>query len=211
MTAISETTMNDVLAPYGIRVDGDLRAKILSYMSLLDKWNRKVSLTTVEDPISVLRFHFGESFFAASELPILDGRLADVGTGAGFPGIPLKMIRPNLQVTLIESNLKKCAFLSEVVRNLDLAGIDVLRSRMEDLRHPAGTFDSITARAVGRAQGLLLFADRFLSSSGRVVLWLGNADASIVASTSANWAWSPPKRIPFSEKRVLLVGERLQL
>ena len=209
MPPISKLAMKDILGGYGILADEELCVKILAYMSLLEIWNRRISLTKITDPASVLKFHFGESFFAASALSIVDGRLADVGTGAGFPGIPLKMICPELQVTLIESNLKKCAFLAEVIRNLNLDGVRIVKTRMENLVSSEGVFDFVSARAIGQAQELLRFADCFLSPSGKIILWLGDADASLISSKFTHWRWYPSIRIPFSDLRSLLVGERL--
>src|SRR5207244_13631657 len=108
---------------------------IRKYMDLLLLWNHKVSLTSIVDPGEILARHFGESMFAAAKFSILKGRLADVGSGAGFPGLALKIIRPELHVTLIEANAKKSAFLAEVVRDLGLIGVDVLRAS-HDAVHP---------------------------------------------------------------------------
>src|SRR5579863_1760181 len=120
------------LEPYGVALGGNLRAdKITAYISLLLRWNKAISLTTVTDPGEILRFHFGESLFASSFLDLKNGRLADVGSGAGFPGLPLAMANQSLNVTLIESNAKKAAFLSEVTRSLELQDVTVARSRME--------------------------------------------------------------------------------
>ena len=91
---------------------------------------RRFSLTTVTDPLEIIRFHFGESLFAAKSLPITKGRLADVGSGAGFPGLPIRMISPNVDLLLIEPNLKKVAFLAEVIRSLDLNRTEVFRGRI---------------------------------------------------------------------------------
>src|SRR3989441_8532941 len=93
--------------------------------------------------------------FAAAKFSILKGRLADVGSGAGFPGLALKIIRPELHVTLIEANAKKSAFLAEVVRDLGLNEVDVVRARYEDLPLGAIQADFIAARAVGDLQQLL--------------------------------------------------------
>ena len=96
----------------------ELCERIRTYISLLLRWNQSISLTTVTNSDEILRFHFGESLFAASAFSLENGRLADVGSGAGFPGLPLAMLLPDLNVTLIESNAKKFTFLSEVVREL---------------------------------------------------------------------------------------------
>ena len=140
-----------------------LVAGIQSYIGLLLQWNRSISLTTVTDPEDVVRFHFGESLFAASCVPITDGRLADVGSGAGFPGLPLKMLIPSLDLTLIESNAKKAAFLAEAVRRLGLDGVHIFRGRMEEFQDgldliSSTSFDVITARAFGQFDSLLAWS-----------------------------------------------------
>src|SRR5579862_3510821 len=104
------------LRPYGVPESSALSEKIRIYIDLLLKWNRKIALTAVTDPVDILKFHFGESLFAISTGVCGKSRLADVGTGAGFPGLVLAMADSNLDVSLIESNLKKCAFLSEAIR-----------------------------------------------------------------------------------------------
>src|SRR5271155_1161393 len=113
---LSASQIEKALAPYGLRVSPGLSASIRGYIAILLRWNSKISLTTVVEPLEILKFHFGESFFAAAAVPITHSRLADVGSGAGFPGLPLAMLIPQLEVVLIESNLKKATFLSEGIR-----------------------------------------------------------------------------------------------
>jgi 16S rRNA (guanine527-N7)-methyltransferase len=100
-----------LLRGYGAATSPELTVKFNAYIELLLKWNRKIALTTVTDPEEIVKFHFGESLFATSHYNLENSRLADVGTGAGFPGLALALAIPTLSVTLIESNLKKCAFL----------------------------------------------------------------------------------------------------
>lgn len=195
----------NVLRQYGVSGDIALFHKIRAYISTLLLWNRKISLTTITDPIEILRFHFGESMFAAPIVPIRDGRLADVGTGAGFPGIPLRLLLPSLDLTLIESNSRKCAFLSEIARKLALDHVTVLRSRMEDIAPRPDRFEFITARALGRHRDLLAWANGNLTRKGKVVLWLGEEDVDNI-STELGWIWSPPVLVPGSKKRYLLAG-----
>ena len=104
---------------------------VREYVSLLLMWNQSISLTTVTDPDEIISRHFGESMFAAKLISVENCRLADVGTGAGFPGLPLKILSPTLDLVLIESNKKKYAFLSEVVRSLGLKSVEVLPERFE--------------------------------------------------------------------------------
>ena len=205
MDIISNSQVENTLRPYGVALEPGVVDKIRSYMPLLLKWNRTISLTTVTDPVEILKFHFGESIFAASQVDFGESRLADVGSGAGFPGIPLAMTVPSLDVTLIESNSKKCAFLSEVVRELRLPNVKVLRERMENVDSDPRHFDFIAARALGHHNELLSWAKKNVSASGKVVLWLG-AEDSRELSRKTDWSWQAPKLIPGSDRRYLLVG-----
>src|SRR5277367_1381735 len=112
---------------YGINASHDLCEKIREYIAILLKWNQKIALTTVTNPNEILRFHFGESLFAVSAARIQQSRLADVGSGAGFPGLAVRLILESGKFVLIESNARKATFLSEVVRELGLDGVDVHR------------------------------------------------------------------------------------
>ena len=204
MDDISDDNIKSVLQEYGVVADQALCWNIRTYTSLLLRWNRRVALTAVTDPMKILRFHFGESLFAASAVPIEDGRLADIGSGAGFPGLPLRMMRSDLKVVLIEPNSKKATFLSEIIRQLDLDHVSVFRGRMEDIRAEEPVFDLVTARAVGRHRDLLVWSRAHLRD-GKLVLWLGEEDASIISRLSG-WTWTSPLRIPGSIGRYILVG-----
>ncbi len=193
------------LEPYGIRPSPAQAEAIQRYVALLLQWNQKVSLTSLRDPAEILQRHFGECMFAASAVPISSGRLADVGSGAGLPGLALKIACPALDVVLIESNLKKSTFLSEVVRLLKLDGVEVVRSRMEDLSVHPGFASFVSARAVGNFDRILRWARKALFEEGQVLLWLGAADAEEV-SLRHGWRWKGPIEIPRSHRRVLLIG-----
>jgi len=205
MNQISNEVIIKALEPYHFFASAEFCEKIRTYASLLLRWNRSISLTTVTEPLEILKIHFGESLFAISEAPITNGRLADVGSGAGFPGMALAIANFSLSVTLIESNAKKCAFLSEVARALELSNVTVIRSRMEDVSKEAGQFDFITARALGQYEDLLNWALKRLSSGGKVVLWLGEPDAEQL-SRNPQWKWDAIHRIPKSNRKCLLVG-----
>src|SRR3984893_2089932 len=152
MEALPDGDIERALAPYGVLPCGELGQKIRTYISLLLRWNQRMSLTAITDPIEVLRFHFGERLFAASAVPLRDGRLADLGAGAGFPGLPLRLARPGLDLLMVESNAKRATFLSEIVRKLDLDRVEVFRGRMENMAIEGPAFDFVTARA-GRRDG----------------------------------------------------------
>lgn len=208
MTSPSNLQIEKALNFYRVAPDSELCDRIRIYISLLLKWNRSISLTTVTNPDEILRFHFGESFFAVPTLSIENGRLADVGSGAGFPGIPLAMLVPGLSVTLIESNAKKFAFLSEVARELGLANVLEVRARMEDFERTGSPFDFVTARALGQFEDLLGWCKKQLSVSGRLVLWLGQADVAKI-SAEPSWKWTAAISIPGSERRFMLSGSPL--
>jgi 16S rRNA (guanine527-N7)-methyltransferase len=168
-------------------------------------WNKKMSLTSITDVSEIVRFHFGESMFGASAMKIANGRLADVGSGAGFPGIPIRMICPDLRVTLIESSTKKAAFLCEVIRQLDL-GIEVFKGRSENLPVSESGFDFVTSRAVGHMDRLVEWSERHLSEGGRVIFWSTEEEDRRRNHRGSDWKWAPPIKIPDSIERVLLTG-----
>lgn len=178
---------------------------IAKYLDLLKRWNQTVPLTSIEDDAEMVARHFGESIFVGSLLPIRRGRLADVGSGAGVPGFPLKIVFPELQVTLIESNIKKCAFLREVQTVLGLNDVEVVRSRYEDFPAAPATFDFVSARALGGYKRLLQWSKAVLRPQGRVILSLGTEDSTLLSRTKG-WHWDLPVSIPESRRRVALIG-----
>src|SRR3981081_2110761 len=160
------------LAPFRVQLTPGQIAKIQEYIRLLLKWNQSVSLTSVVDPVEILVRHFGESMFICSLIPVEKCRLADIGSGAGFPGLALKIACPELRLTLIESNKKKCAFLSEVVRGLELENVGVMPIRFEEARVAPDFAELVTARAVGGFPDILRWAKAVLARRGHGILWL---------------------------------------
>ena len=205
---ISNRQICDALSPYAISPDEIQIAKIRDFTGLLLKWNRSVSLTSITDPIEIVGSHFGESMFAAQLLAMENCRLVDIGTGAGFPGLALKIAVPSLQVTLIESNKKKCAFLSEVVRILDLPTLR-FAERFEQIKPETIPADIITSRAVGEFKQLLRWSANALVGRGHLLLWVGAEDSTRIASTSG-WTWQPAVHIPDSQRRFLLIGRSIK-
>ncbi|MGH9776288.1 MAG: 16S rRNA (guanine(527)-N(7))-methyltransferase RsmG [Candidatus Acidiferrales bacterium] len=201
----SASDISSILRRFSIAPDDLLISRIQIYLELLDRWNRGVSLTSLRDPLDIVRTHFAESLFALRAVPIEHGRLADVGTGAGFPGFALKLGCPDLEVTLIESNARKCAFLSELKRALEMKGISVIRSGYVDFKLATNRFDSIVARALGGYTSLLKWASAALTPTGRVILWLGRSETGALSSLE-KWYWMPPVLIPLSRQRFILAG-----
>ncbi|HWG57989.1 MAG TPA: 16S rRNA (guanine(527)-N(7))-methyltransferase RsmG [Candidatus Acidoferrales bacterium] len=185
--------------------DATLCGAVRTYVELLLRWNQRISLTAVTDPDKILRFHFGESMFAASAVPIGVGRLADVGSGGGFPGLPIKMVVPSISAVLIEANTKKAAFLAEVARELNLNDVEIARTRVESLPDSAGLLDFVTARALGGYQELLRWSKTRLGEGGRVALWLGSDEIRFLRA-ERGWRWRDPLAIPGANRRGLLVG-----
>jgi 16S rRNA (guanine527-N7)-methyltransferase len=206
MAELSNSEIKRLLEPYGVAAADHLCEQVRTYTSLLLEWNKRISLTTVTDPVQIVRFHFGESMFAASAGPIRNGRLADVGAGPGFPSIPISMVHRSIFAVPIESNSKKSTFMAEVARKLSLPSVTPFRGRMEEYPGTDGSFDWVVARALGMHRELVAWAHRLLVPTGSLVLWLGDADASEI-SKLPNWTWHSPIKIPDSDRRFLLVGE----
>ncbi len=203
----SDSLVREALEPYGVKATAAQVELIQLYIGKLVIWNQKVSLTAVTEPREILERHFGESMFAARIVPVCQGRLADVGSGSGFPGLALKIACPGLDVVLIEANHKKAAFLAEVKRELGLEGVEIVVRRIEGLQVERGFADFVSARAVGGFARLLKWSRDALSGDGKLLLWLGGEDASEVGKIGG-WTWRESIRIPNSRRRVLLIGQR---
>jgi 16S rRNA (guanine527-N7)-methyltransferase len=183
-------------------------AAIQRYMAMLLVWNEKINLTAIRDPLEVLYRHFCESMYAAVAVPLQAGRLVDVGSGGGFPGLALKIARPELQVTLVESNVKKATFLAEVVRELGFSDTRVLVSRYEELGDEIAPVDYVCSRALGEFDKFLDWARSERVAAEHAVLWVGGRDIEEVRRIDG-WNWKEPIAIPHSLQRFLLVGVRL--
>ena len=175
------------------------------YLALLMRWNARLNLTAVRYEDGILSRHFVESIACARALPVGIGTLLDFGSGAGFPGIPIALYRPEIAVTLAESQGKKAAFLQEAVRVLGLQA-RVHAARAEVL---AQQFDCVTLRAVDR------MAEAVRSAAGRVVPcgWLalmttGAAQEAVQTATGSGFAWQSPTPLPGGGDRILALAKR---
>jgi 16S rRNA (guanine527-N7)-methyltransferase len=205
--ALSAETIRRALGEFQLEVNDKQVLQIQQYMALLLAWNEKVNLTAIRDPLEILYRHFCESMFAAIAVPVENGRLADVGSGAGFPGIPLKIIRPELLTFLVESNMKKVTFLAEVVRNIELSDARVLVSRYEELGEEITPIDFVCSRALGEFEPFLAWAASERVAAKQVILWIGGRDLD-AARRGGAWEWREPIAVPHSLRRYLLVGTR---
>jgi 16S rRNA (guanine527-N7)-methyltransferase len=180
-------------------------SQIATYTDLLMKWNAHMNLTAVREPEEVITRHFGESLFAAKHLfpaPATNHGAIDIGSGAGFPGLPLRIWEPELELTLIESNQRKAVFLREVIRALSLSGVRVFADRAEHLSEQASL---VTLRAVEHFEQILPVAHKLVASSGSIALLIGDAQIE-TAKSDLGIRWEDPLPLPLSHSRSLLVG-----
>jgi 16S rRNA (guanine527-N7)-methyltransferase len=170
------------LAAMGL--DAALAPPLLTYLTLLDRWNRTYNLTAIRDPLEMVTRHLLDSL---AMQPFLErGTLADLGTGPGLPGIPLAIARPQLQVTLVESNGKKARFMREAVRQLGLGNARVAESRAEALDEP-GAYDHLTARAMDTLAGIIEVGGHLLRPGGRLLAMKGVHPHDEIAQLPAGW------------------------
>ncbi len=203
----SEQTIRRALREFNLEVDSNQVLKIQQYINILLAWNAKVNLTAIRNPLEILYRHFCESLYARVAVPVETGRLADVGSGAGFPGLPLKILCPNLQVFLVESSIKKATFLAEVIRELGLTDARVLVNRYEELSEEVAPLDFVCSRAVGEFGPLLEWAGSKRVAAKQVILWIGARDLQGIQQFRS-WEWREPILVPHSLRRLLLVGAR---
>jgi 16S rRNA (guanine527-N7)-methyltransferase len=180
---------------------------ISTYIDLLLRWNSRINLTAVREPREIVTRHFGESLFAArcifSAQPQAGTSVVDVGSGAGFPGLPIKIWVPQIGLSLLESNQKKSTFLREVVRALKLSDVQVLAVRAEDF---SGKGDLVTLRAVEHFEAILPIAAGLVALGGRLAALIGDAQVNRATELSAGFEWGDPIPIPQSSNRVLMIG-----
>ncbi|MFL6591934.1 MAG: 16S rRNA (guanine(527)-N(7))-methyltransferase RsmG [Luteimonas sp.] len=193
----------------GLGLPADVAPPLLAYLALLDRWNRTYNLTAIRDPRDMVAKHLLDSL--AMQPFVRDvGTLADLGAGAGLPGIPLAIACPQLQVTLVESNGKKARFLREAVRTLGLAGARVAESRIEALPD-AGAYDAITARALATLPLLLELGGHLLKPDGRLLAMKGAVPDEEIAALPAGWRVEAIQPLPvpgLNAERHLVVVRR---
>ena len=206
MPTLSESAIQDLLDTYlpergGFEPPSGLYTQLSEYLDLLLKWNARTNLTAIREPEEIVRRHFGESLFAALHLAAETDSLLDLGSGAGFPGIPIALVHPQIQITLAESQNKKASFLREIVRTLRLAHVEVWAGRAESL--PADRrFHTVTLRAVDNMAAAIVAAES--RAVRQIVLLTSSANASALPEF--------PKQtqiaIPESQSRILLMASR---
>jgi 16S rRNA (guanine527-N7)-methyltransferase len=198
--------LNALLAAAGEKpLDPSLAGRFEQLLSLILRWNARINLTAIRDEEGILARHFVESIACARALPAGIVTLLDVGSGAGFPGIPIALCRPEIAVTLAESQGKKAAFLQEAVRVLRVAA-KVHSGRSEAL---TTHFDCVTLRAVDKMPQAVEAAGKLVAPGGWMALMTtGEELDTLKAAAGAEFVWAEPRLLPGGDDRLLALGAR---
>jgi 16S rRNA (guanine527-N7)-methyltransferase len=199
----------------GIELTGQQTELFLDYLDCIKLWNKKINLTGIKDESQMVINHFLDSI---SILPFIseNSKLLDIGSGAGLPGIPLKIVMPSLEVTLVDSVEKKIFFMREVIRRLGLQKTHAICGRAEDIGNGVvrGYFDFVVSRGVGKVEKLLRLGTPYLCKGGKLVLMRGKSGlgewGQIKDQVAQRFQLSESKEfsLPFvKHQRVILVVE----
>lgn len=196
--------LNTLLPAAGLApLDAVTADRFGEYVSLLLRWNARTNLTAIRDAEGILSTHIIESIIVAGNIPADARTLLDFGSGAGFPGIPIALCRPEISVTLAESQNKKAAFLREAVRVLGLSA-KVHAGRAETLLEP---YDCVAMRAVDRMADAVNAAARLVRSGGWLALMTTEGEQrSLKAAAGSGFHWQEPVKMPGTEHRILFLG-----
>jgi 16S rRNA (guanine527-N7)-methyltransferase len=196
------------LEELGIDLPRDTHERFLAYVALLAKWNRTYNLSAIRDPLTMVSHHLLDSLAVLPHLPLADAgvRVADAGTGAGLPGIPLALARPQWHVALIESNQKKAAFLRQATIELAARNIEVHEGRVEAWR-PASGFALVISRAFAELADFVTACRHLLDAGGVLAAMKGKDPSAEIARIGARARCRSVirLRIPFLEAERHLV------
>ena len=168
---------NEELKKLGITLSAYQLDKLEKFYNLLVEWNQKINLTRIIDKEDVYLKHFYDSLTINKVIDLNKVEtLCDVGTGAGFPGIVLKIFYPHLKITLVDSLQKRVNYLNEVIKELDLKDIEAIHVRGEDYKEK---FDVVTSRAVANIEKLTTYTMHLLNKNGRLIALKGNIDEEL--------------------------------
>ena len=177
------------LARLGLPAGDDVVARLLRLLAELERWNRRINLTAVRDVDDMIGLHLMDS---VAVRPLLAGRsVLDVGTGAGFPGLPLAIVAPQLAFTLLDSNGKKISFVRHMIGDLGLGNAVAVHARTEDYL-PAARFDTVVARAVAPLPRLVGLAGHLVADGGTLLALKGKYPAAELAEldrAQPEWKW----------------------
>ena len=197
----------------GIELSSSQIELFVEYLDNLKSWNRKMNLTAIRDDREIVINHLLDSISIA---PLIEDKrtLLDIGSGGGFPGIPLKIVRPNLRVTLLDSVNKKVSFLKDTTRKLGLKDIEAIWGRAEDIENkvPRRHFDYAVNRAVGSVSEMVMLSTEYVSDSGAIILMRGKKGseewAQVSSELSNNYVLKEYRKLtlPYSDsKRTVII------
>ena len=201
------TRLNDLLKKAGLDpLDDEKAGKFAAYLSLFVRWNDRINLSSVRDEDQIISRHMIESIAVARSLPAQISTLLDFGSGGGLPGIPIALCRPEIAVTLAESQGKKAAFLQEAIRVLGI-NAKVHADRAETLQ---GSFDCVILRAVEKMPEAVAAAAKLVSPNGWLALMTADSHlAELHAAAGPHFKWDSPIRLPESESLILALGQKV--
>lgn len=208
-----------LLSPYIEDLSSQQLDQVSKYIEILLLWNARMNLTAVRDPEQIVVRHFGESFYLARKLSEADAlpvptkggdatRVVDVGSGAGFPGIPLKIARPDITLTLVEAQQRKSVFLKEALRTIHLDA-EVKNARAEQLiGSESMSADVVSLRAVEKFESILPVAASFVHRRGVLALLIGSGQADAAKILLQGWSFAPLLPIPGAQSRTILLANQ---
>jgi 16S rRNA (guanine527-N7)-methyltransferase len=159
------------LARLGLDPAAHVISRLLDYLSLLEKWNQAINLTAIRERDRMVTHHLLDSLSVAPYLPNNANKIADIGSGAGLPGIPLAIAYPNNLITLVEPNQKKVAFLRQAKGALELTNLEVIGKRVEDI--PGALYDCVVSRAFADLPDFVRVGERLLAPGGTLIAMKG--------------------------------------
>jgi 16S rRNA (guanine527-N7)-methyltransferase len=184
MQTTSTASLRERAHQLGVALDADMAERLLRLLDELRLWNRAYNLTAIEEREAMVVTHLLDSLAAHADLA--GERIADVGTGAGFPGLPLAISNPQRQFTLIDATAKKVRFVAHAARTLGLNNVQAVQARAEAM-HPEQPFDTILARAVGSLAELAQLAQPLARPGTRLLAYKGRRPDAELASLPAGW------------------------
>ena len=205
---LSEPEIAAELAAYQVVLPPEGLTQLSIYLELLVRWNRRVNLTGLREPRDMVRRLFGESLFLTTVVSLY-GWLVDVGSGAGFPGLALKLALPELRVTLVEARRKRAVFLQEVARSCHFSNVEVVAERFENwaqARQRPERPHFITTRAVNVDPDLLAAFARLLEPGGVLLYQTTRKIASRLETVAVGWKLNAPIAVPKTESSIVLIA-----
>jgi 16S rRNA (guanine527-N7)-methyltransferase len=205
---IAPNWVQDVLGRRGLPIGQPTAEQVCAYLKLLDKWNTRMNLTARMAPIEILENLFAESFLGAKLLQSDDSPCLDVGSGAGFPGMAMKVYRPDLEMILMEPRQKRAAFLAVLKRELGVNGVEILSCRLEAnhlpilQRLPA----VLISRGLGNQARILETGRPLLCGSRKMLLFMTPGSAATLCKRLGGIQWNDPVPVPWNSNHVLLTG-----